>query len=90
MSDFCDDDWYKIIGIRFGGTILFGQNALDRLEEKGYFDQIISKAEFKLLSKFDFGEKWRIAAEAMPVIMMIEKDLSARERNPNPYRHKFR
>lgn len=51
-------DFDKIIAIRFGMTIRFGDDAIQTLLEYQDYDQLISLAEFKFMHMCDFGEKW--------------------------------
>lgn len=79
-------DFDKIVAIRFGSKVLFGQAAIDMLDHEVY-DQIISKAEFELLARMDLGEKWTQAAK-MPVIIRPKEGetIPMELRNPRPYR----
>lgn len=81
-------DFDQILAIRFGPYILFGQAAIDMLEHQQY-DQLISKAEFNMMAKFDLGEKWEQAAH-MPVILRPKEGetIPMELRNPRPYGYK--
>ena len=81
-----DNEWDQIIAIRFGGLVCFGQDAVDKLKSFDDYDQIFSRAEFRLLARFDLGEKWAQYAEAAPIIFDIIEPLTSEERNPRPFK----
>lgn len=62
----------EIIAIRIGSKILFGQLAIDELKQHKTYDQLISRAEFKMLAKLDLGDKWGQYAEHAPTLLMLD------------------
>jgi hypothetical protein len=75
-----------IIAIRFGGKIMFGEEAMQTLRSRNYnFDQIFSKWEFEFMSKLDLGDKWGKYAEHAPILFQIPDGINATQRNPRPY-----
>lgn len=90
MNENINHDFYKIIAIRFDKLILFGNEALQMLAIKnGQYDQILSIAEFKLLSRLDLGDKWGKYAELAPILFEVPKETTPQQRNPNPYCYKY-
>ena len=83
------DDWYDIIAIRFGGMILFGEQALDQLRLLEDYDQLISREEFKMMSRFDLGEKWGKYAEHAPTLFRLEKGTPMNVRQVRPLMHRM-
>jgi hypothetical protein len=84
-----NNDFYKIIAIRFGSKIMFGQSALDMIAALNDYDQIISLAEFKMMAKMDLGDKWGKHAETAPVLFELPVETPFNLRNPNPYNHRI-
>lgn len=90
MNENINHDFYKIIAIRFDGLILFGNKAIEMLAiRNGQYDQILSIAEFKLLSKLDLGDKWGKYAELAPILFEIPIGTTPQQRNPNPFNHRL-
>lgn len=77
-------NFYDIIAIRFGSTIFFGQEALDRLKVQKCYDQLISRSEFEFMSKLDLGEKWGMYAKEAPTLFKLDHDTPFDIRRPNP------
>ena len=84
-----NDDFYKIIAIRFGSKIIFGQAALDRLNQGEAYDQLMSLAEFKMLSRLDLGDKWGQYAEHAPVLFELKRETSMDVRQPTMMMHRM-
>lgn len=65
----------EIIAIRFhNGMIHFGQKAIDLLKETRNYKQLLSRAEFRFMSRFDFGHKWGEYADSAPTLFKLGKD----------------
>ncbi len=84
-----DKDWYDIIAIRFGSKIIFSQPALDELRRTEDYDQLISRAEFKMMARFDLGEKWGQYAEHAPTLFRLPEDTEFSVRLTKPYCHRM-
>jgi len=89
MNEFINNDWYKIIAIRFDDIILFGQRALDTLNQKQDYDQLISLAEFKFMSRLDLGEKWGKYAEISPILFELKPGTALNIRQPKMICHRI-
>ncbi|HLX54270.1 MAG TPA: hypothetical protein VKR58_10030 [Aquella sp.] len=80
------ENFYKIIAIRFKtpyeDKILFGQPAIDRLNSEKSYYQLISKAEFEMMSRMDLGDKWGKYADHSPILFELPKDCSFDIRMP--------
>jgi hypothetical protein len=83
------EDFYDIIAIRFGGTILLGHNAIEEIKRRGDYDQLLSRAEFKMLSRMDLGDKWEMYADDAPTLFTLPKDTAFNIRMIRPYCHKI-
>lgn len=84
-----DKDWYDIIAIRFGSKIRFGQEALNELRSKEDYDQLLSRSEFKMMSRMDLGEKWGKYAEHAPTLFRLPEDTEFGVRLVRPYCHRM-
>jgi hypothetical protein len=82
-----NENFNKIIGIRFKNEyediILFGKEALNRLNKEKNYYQLISKEEFELMSRFDLGNKWGLYADNSPIIFELSQDTNFEIRYPN-------
>lgn len=83
-----DKDWYDIIAIRFGSMIRFGEQALQELKVKEDYCQLISRSEFKMMSRMDLGKKWGDYAEHAPTLFRLPEDTEFIVRQPRPYCHR--
>lgn len=83
-----DKDWYDIIAIRFDNMIMFGQKALQELRAKEDYCQLISRSEFKMMSRFDLGKKWGDYAEHAPTLFRLPEDTEFSVRLTRPYSHR--
>jgi hypothetical protein len=84
LKDFkMNKDFYDIIAVRFDNIILLGQTAIDRLKIDKKYTQLISRLEFKMFSRMDFGDKWRYYAEFAPTLFTLTEntDFEARFNN---------
>lgn len=84
-----DKDWYDIIAIRFGGMIRFGEEALKELKAKEDYCQLLSRSEFKMMSRMDLGEKWGDYAEHAPTLFRLPEDTEFSVRLTRPYCHRI-
>lgn len=81
-----NDDFNKIIAIRFGEMIYFGREALNKLKEHDFnYCQLISRLEFEMMSRFDLGDKWGKYADNAPILFTLKKDIPLDIRIPRPY-----
>lgn len=78
------EGWDEIIGIRFNTIIMSGQPALDKMIQENNYDQLISRAEFRFMSKLDLGDKWGQFAETALTLFKLESCADMSIRNPNP------
>ncbi len=63
----------EIIAIRFkDDKILFGMEAVNRVITDKTYTQLLSKAEFRLLTYFDLGAKWAKYADIAPVLFKLD------------------
>jgi hypothetical protein len=84
-----DKDWYDIIAIRFGEVIHFGQVAMELLHDKQDYDQLISRSEFKFMSRLDLGDKWGKYAEYSPTLFFLNDEVDYNVRLIRPYCHRM-
>lgn len=75
------DGFDEIICVIFqDGKGLFGQAALDRMEQEPY-QQLMSRSEFKMLTYFDMGDKWGKWGKEMPTLFKLKKETPLSIRN---------
>lgn len=75
-NKFFDNEFNDIIAIRFDGMIYFGEKAIQVLNEKQEYDQLISCAEFRFMSWFDLGDKWGEYADNAPTLFRLTDNTS--------------
>lgn len=70
-----NEDFYKIIAIRFGNMVYFANYALDKMKENDNdYCQLISRLEFKMMNRLDLGDKWVNYAEHAPILFQLNHD----------------
>lgn len=76
--------WDEIIAILFSdGIMRFGQKALEYLIITQEYKQLLSRAEFRILGRLDFGEKWSIYAKEAPTLFKLDSTCKIEVRQPS-------
>lgn len=69
MTPFNSPEWDEIICIMFEGKrMVLGEKAIQLLNDGYPVMQLFSRAEFRLLTYFDMGDKWARYADMMPTL----------------------
>jgi hypothetical protein len=85
-----NNDFDEIIAIRIEERIYFGNSAWEALRRNDYnYDQLMSREEFRMLSRLDLGDKWGEAAENCRTLFILPEEYRHPDyRNPKPYTRK--